>query len=110
MTAPTKPEQYAPIWRLNVAYSERMIAVRALVSLALRHSYKCGIGWDDSTTEADKDIGWGNVLYVELPEGQMSWHISPHDWFMFKDLPKFDGKWDGTSHGKDLLWAEKLYP
>lgn len=38
------------------------------------------------------------VVYVETPEGQMSWHIHPDDEDLFKDLKRCDVyEWDGHS-------------
>jgi hypothetical protein len=39
--------------------------------------------------------GW-KVVYVGLPTGQASWHISPDDWDLFGFVPQGDvGIWDG---------------
>lgn len=36
------------------------------------------------------------VVYVELPTGQASWHISPDDWWIFACVPRKHGApWDG---------------
>jgi hypothetical protein len=36
------------------------------------------------------------VVYVDLPTGQASWHISPADWDLFGFVPQGDaGIWDG---------------
>lgn len=50
--------------------------------------------WDYSDPE---EPDWP-VVYVELPTGQTSWHISPDDWWIFACVPrKYGAQWDGHS-------------
>ncbi|HTJ70329.1 MAG TPA: hypothetical protein VL551_22520 [Actinospica sp.] len=37
------------------------------------------------------------VVYIDLPTGQATWHISPEDWWIFACVPHGDAKWDGHS-------------
>ena len=85
--------------RLQRAYTERMIAVKLL---CLYCGYPYGIGKD--TNEAWDDE-WRNVVYIDLPCGQVSWHIAPADLPLFKDFPKYDGVWDGTFKNRDVEFA-----
>ena len=87
------------------AYSQRAIVVKLLVVLASRLGYKHGWGIDD---KVDNPAEWRRVMYVELPEGQYSWHIAPQDQHMFTDVGQYRGKWDGTFRSQDQQFIETI--
>jgi hypothetical protein len=89
--------------RVNQAYRERAILSAVTSKLALRLSYKSGIKKDE-TDNSD----WNNILYIDLPEGQISYHIAPRDLDIFSDLPEYDSVWDGTYNSKDVDFPKKL--
>lgn len=80
---------------VDSAYTQRMLVVRLL---ALKSGSRYGVGKDNNSHWDDE---WRNVIYIDLPEGQVSWHIAPHDLHIFKDFPKYDGDWDGKFNGRD---------
>lgn len=84
--------------RLNRAYSERAIASVLFAKMALCLGYAAGVGKDDNH---DWDDCWRVVLYVDLPEGQISWHIAPNDQHLLAGLPEYKGKWDGKFTSRD---------
>lgn len=43
-------------------------------------------GWSDD---------WHGCVYIDTPEGQMSWHYHDSHTFLFEGLPPYVGKWDG---------------
>ena len=86
-------------------YTERMIVVRLLVAQAYKLGYQYGIGIDN-IEETDPERR--RVVYIDLPEGQYSWHIAPHDWDLFSDLPEYEGEWDGTCLGKSKEHALQI--
>lgn len=66
-------------------YRERAFLTRHLASV-----YPSRLSYNDPS-EPD----WA-VLYVQTPEGQLSWHISPDDMDLFGDVVVVsDHKWDG---------------
>lgn len=73
----------------DAAYSERNKLVRLLASI-----YPSGIkqtaidGWDEA---------WHWCVYINMPNGQASWHFHIDDLPMFADLPAYAGEWDGHS-------------
>ena len=77
----------------NKAYSERNRAVIMFAKIANRLGLRAGVGLDDNTSWDDE---WGNVVYIDLPEGQVSWHIAPSEVHLLEGLPKYEGEWDGT--------------
>jgi hypothetical protein len=70
------------------AYLDRNLAVLALVKMALHRGFACGRGNWDETAE------WVPI-YIELPTGQVSWHvrvreIPPEVWNELRPV-----EWDG---------------
>ena len=90
---------------LNQAYTERNILASIACKMAIALGFKAGIGKDNNE---DWDDEWRNLIYIELPNGQISYHIAPHDLSVIKDLPEYDGKWDGTFLSKDLKTSVNL--
>ena len=104
---------------VNEAYAERNLCVSALVSLAMSEGWVCGLGRHQEpdgsfsrpiTTageewpSGDENIGkitaswdpeWTNVVFIDLPFGQVSWHIHDSEMPLFADLPPYDRPWDG---------------
>lgn len=74
--------------QLNAVYTERAHLVAALSKL-FPASVEDHVGeeWDDD---------WRNVVFIDLPTGQVSWHISTSDLHLFSHLPRHAGRtWDG---------------
>lgn len=65
------------------AYFDRNQAVQVIAKLAYQLGYKCGV-------KEDKE--WP-ILYVDLPSGQVSWHIPANE--MIGAFPEYDDGWDG---------------
>ena len=65
------------------AYVDRNLAVQVLAILANQKGYQIGI--------RNREDDWP-ILYVELPTGQVSWHI-PKDEIVAL-LPDYPGEWD----------------
>ncbi len=80
------------------AYSERNKLV-ALIS-KIFPSY---LGLHE-VSDSSWDSEWKNIVYVELPTGQCSWHIHDSEMGMFSHL-KFNNniKWDG--HSTELKYS-----
>ncbi len=45
-------------------------------------------GWDPE---------WHGCVFIDTPEGQMSWHYHDNDADLFDGLPQYQGEWDGHS-------------
>lgn len=78
---------------LDGVYSERAHLVAALSKYwpasIERHD---GEDWDDQ---------WRNVVIIDLPTGQVSWHIALTDLDLFAHLPRDAGRtWDGHTTGE----------
>lgn len=71
---------------LSAVYRERAHLVAHLAAV-----YPSRLGTDPAEPD------WP-VLYVDTPEGQLSWHIAPSDLELFAHVPRDDGAvWDGHS-------------
>jgi hypothetical protein len=77
----------------NAAYQERDQLVALLAAL-----YPSWLGRDLSAGE-----GWGNVVYVDLPTGQVSWHVHDSEMPLFRHVSPLGGTWDG--HSTDEKYA-----
>ena len=65
------------------AYLDRNLAVQALAKMGEKCGYKVGI----------KDDPEWPILYINLPTGQVSWHIPKNE--LIEVFPTYAGKWDG---------------
>jgi hypothetical protein len=81
------------------AYTARNRSVAALAWLELRLGLRAGLGRHAPDPDPTWDPQWFHVVYVDLPEGQVSWHVHDRDVFLFADLPPYDYAWDG--HGTE---------
>lgn len=78
----------------NAAYAERNKCVVALARLAIAHGYKAGVG---QHVGEDWESDWRNIVFIDLPEGQVSWHFHDSELSLLEGLPKYEGVWDGHS-------------
>ena len=69
------------------AYTERNRLVVLLASLFPSGIKKTAIpGWDEA---------WHGCVYIDLPNGQASWHYHDREAHLFAHLPLYQGEWDG---------------
>lgn len=86
-----KKELRKEIKAKNQAYWERNQLVSVLSKL-----YPSGLGKhpaEDTSWEKE----WSNIVYIDLPTGQASWHIHDRDLEYFKHLKPYSKEWDGHS-------------
>lgn len=77
---------------IDNVYTERNLAVAALYRMSHEMGYK--------TCYLQEEPGWV-ILLIELPTGQVSWHIPIKEFnTFFPAIATFDFKWDGHS-GKE---------
>lgn len=76
----------------DAAYWERNQLVSALTKL-----FPSCLGKHEESDES-WDREWMNIVYIQLPTGQVSWHIHDSDLENFSHLrTDLDEKWDGHS-------------
>ena len=71
---------------LQEAYHDRNLAVMALARLAMAFGFPAGL-------HVDPDEPDWPVLMVDLPSGQVSWHLPKTE--IIGPWPMYDGDWDG---------------
>lgn len=89
------------------AYAERNKCVALIAQMALAMGLTAGIGVhpeEDTSWESD----WRNIVFIDLPSGQVSWHIHDSETEMFMFLPVYPGKWDG--HDTEEKYRRVLEP
>lgn len=86
------------------AYAERNKLVCALSKLLPAHL--CEHSKDDLEWEAD----WRNIVCIDGPDGQMTWHIHDDELWMFKHLKNEDAHWDGHDTAEKYRRLNKLSP
>lgn len=81
------------------AYTERNRLAVVLAQIALERGWAAGRHVDPT-----QDPEWRNVVIIDLPTGQISFHIGIADCSTsgFKSLPRYPGTWDG--HTTDEKW------
>lgn len=84
----------------NKAYTERNKLAVLLAHTAFLRGWKAG-----RAVDPEEPSYWQNVVIIDLPTGQVSWHVGQADVesTRFRTLPKYDGKYDG--HSTDTKWA-----
>jgi hypothetical protein len=92
----------------DAAYSERDKCLVLMALMAQRLGLRVGIGLHVDKPGEDWDPEWRNILFIDLPAGQVSWHIheSEAHWFYF--VGTYDGAWDG--HTTDEKYKRVLEP
>ena len=68
------------------AYFDRNQAVQLLAKYAMQAGHT--VGWNDNPDEPS----WP-ILLIDLPEGQVSWHIPQAE--VVLTAPPYIGQWDG---------------
>lgn len=76
----------------NRAYAERNNCVAVMARMALDLGYSAGLGLHEDETECEP--GWRFIVFIDLPTGQVSWHIHDSELPKFSFLEKYTNKWD----------------
>lgn len=79
----------------NGAYSERNKCVALIAHLARLLDWASGTRQHEGTEPWDDD--WRTVVFIDLPTGQISWHLQDAEKPLVADLPHYEGTWDGHS-------------
>jgi hypothetical protein len=95
--APESPAQTAAK-ALDEVYGERNQLVAAVARFALNKPgafWFAGLGKHQPEGDPNWDPEWTNVVYVDTPGGQLSWHVHDRDLPLFDGLPAYLTAWDG---------------
>lgn len=79
----------------NQAYAERNKVLSLTARMAQKLGLNVGLGKDESP---DADPDYYLILFIDLPSGQVSWHLRNDEVKpMFGFLPFYGTPWDGHS-------------
>ncbi len=76
----------------DAVYKECDLCIALLVQYAQWFGHRIGIkehvgdDWDDE---------WRNVVFIDLPTGQVSWHLHKDELVNFPGVEPYPGEWDG---------------
>jgi len=94
---PESPAQTAAK-ALDEVYGERNQLVAAVARFALNKPgafWFAGLGKHQPEGDPNWDPEWTNVVFVDSPGGQLSWHVHDRDLPLFDGLPAYLTAWDG---------------
>jgi len=91
----------------DAAYHERNQCVAALVTMATMLGWRHGLGLHDES-DASWDREWMHIVFIDLPTGQVSWHIHDRGLPMFQHLKPYPGTWDGHTTDEKYQRLAKL--
>jgi hypothetical protein len=77
---------------LDDVYKERDMCIALIAKFAQYNELRVGIGYH---AEEPWENDWRNIIYIDLPTGQISWHIHDSELAMFNFLPYYHATWDG---------------
>ena len=84
-------------------YEERNKCIALSARMALK------LGLNTGLMEADpQEDGWKYVVVIDLPSGQVSWHVPDADLGFFDFLEPYRGTWDG--HTTEEKYKRVLHP
>src|SRR5579859_7928922 len=75
---------------LDAVYSERNQCVALIARMALQIGYPVGL-----RTSSDFEPGWQKCIMMDLPTGQVSWHIKDSELGLLAGVPEYTEEWDG---------------
>jgi hypothetical protein len=77
------------------AYAERNQVVALLARMALALGWRAGLRGHEPDPDPAWDDDWKNVVAIDLPTGQVTWHYHDSDRPLFSSLPPYTAPWDG---------------
>lgn len=79
---------------LGDVYAERDKCVALIAAMARALGMTAGLGSHDPK-DASWDPAWRNIVFIDLPTSQVSWHVHERERPWFDGLGAYDGAWDG---------------
>ena len=88
--------------KVSEVYRERDLCVALAANLAFRMGWPCGMS-RHSEDDGNWDPRWMNIVFIDTPTGQVSWHIHDSEWHLFEALPRYAKPWDGHTTDEKYL-------
>lgn len=77
------------------AYRERDRVVALLARMAHVYGWRAGLRRHEPDPDPAWDEDWKNVVAIDLPTGQVTWHYHDSERHLFHSLPAYLAPWDG---------------
>lgn len=90
----------------DAVYRERDAVVAALAECARRLGWRVGRASQQGEWEED----WRQIVLIDLPTGQASWHFHDSESDLFRHLPFYLGQWDGHTTPEKYARLRALIP
>ncbi len=92
----------------DMAYSERDRCVAAIAALAVRLNWSVWLGRHEASDKS-WDHDWRTIVFMNLPSGQVSWHIHDSELPWFDFVPMIPERpWDGHTTQQKYARLAKL--
>lgn len=79
----------------NAAYAERNQCVALIVRMALALGWPAGVRDHEDKPGEAWEPDWRNLVCIDLPTGQVSWHFHDSEKHLLAGLPQYPASWDG---------------
>jgi hypothetical protein len=79
----------------DAAYRERDRVVALVARMAISLGWRAGLRSHEPDPDPTWDEAWKNVVLIDLPSGQVSWHYHDSERPLFASLPPYPDHWDG---------------
>lgn len=86
-------------------HSERNHLVIMTAHMARMLGWRAGVG----VHSGDSVEGFGEVVRIDTPVGQLSWHIHDSQRAWLENLPPYEGTWDGSSRTEKYARIRELF-
>lgn len=93
---------------LNAVYAERNNCVVLIAKMALDIGLRVGLGLHADVEGEGWENDWRHIVFIDLPAGQVSWHMHDSELHKFAFLPVYGGVWDG--HDTEEKYRRVLEP
>lgn len=94
--------------RADIAYADRNRLAIAFAKAAVCAGWEAGYAMDADKPHWDEE--WRHVVYVSLPTGeQVSWHMSPTEAPLARELPHYAKPWNGEFLGRTMYWPSLIH-
>lgn len=80
--------------RKDAAYAERDQVVALCAKMARAMGLRVGMGLHPED-DKDWDPEWRHIVYIDLPTGQVSWHVRDSEMPLFAGVDEYPGTFDG---------------
>jgi hypothetical protein len=92
------------------AYRERDQVVALVARMALALGWRAGVRRHEPDPDPTWDEDWKNVVAIDLPTGQVTWHYHDSEVPLFIGLPDYQGSWDGHDTAEKYRRVHAAWP